>query len=75
MIRDLHVEYVGDDAVYLHGSYQPGEEEFLEQVGLEGAEGRQAEEQPREPVLVPAVAAEGGENPGGERLFTYKNQA
>ena len=52
VLRGLHLENIGDDGVDLHVADQPGEEELLEHVGLEGAEGGEDEEEVGEPVLV-----------------------
>ena len=55
----LHLEDVGDDAVYLDVADQTGEEKILESLWVEGPEGREKKKQPGEPVPVPGVALAG----------------
>ena len=55
----LHLEDVGDDAVDLDVPDEAGEEKILQSLGVEGAEGREKQQQPGEPVPVPGVALAG----------------
>ena len=55
----LHLEDVGDDAVDLDVADEAGEEEVLEGVGVEGAEGGEEEEEAGEPVPLAGVPGGG----------------
>ena len=55
----LHLEDVGDDAVYLDVPDEAGEEEILQSLRVERPEGREKEEEPGEPVPVPGVTLAG----------------
>ena len=55
----VHLEDVGDDAVYLDVADQTGEEQILESLRVQRPEGREKEKQPGEPVPVPGVAFAG----------------
>ena len=48
----LHLEDVWNDAVNLNVPDQPGKEEILQGLGLQGAERREQEKEAGEPVLV-----------------------
>ena len=61
ILLGLHLEDVGDDAVYLDVPDEAGEEEILQGLWVERPEGGEEEEEPGEPVPVAGVAHLAGE--------------